>query len=208
MLRLHCWWKRWKSLWKSGGPPRGGTVPRRRRTPPEHISARLHPASSWRRRLETRTTRNLGIPALRSPCHPSTSTGRRRLSGYHDRPPQRRVPGGARGRPTPTQASPSLGSPSWGKSPSPSWGKPASPSAASPIALGMGGVQREYAAMGSKGVLEPDRGLPSDQPGEVHSEFITPVGPADDCREAGDTRAPRVLPGGAGHGHVGHTAAQ
>ena len=92
--------------------------------------------------------------------------------------------------------------------PSPSWGKPASPSAASPIALGMGGVQREYAAMGSKGVLEPDRGLPSDQPGEVHSEFITPVGPADDCREAGDTRAPRVLPGGAGHGHVGHTAAQ
>ena len=139
-----------------GGPPRGGTVPRRRRTPPEHISARLHPASSWRRRLETRTTRNLGIPALRSPCHPSTSTGRRRLSGYRDRPPQRRVPGGTRGRATPTQASPSLGSPNWGKSPSPNWGKPASPSAASPIALGMGGLLREYAAMGTKGVFEPE----------------------------------------------------
>ena len=44
---------------------------------------------------------------------------------------------------------------------------------------------------------------------QLLSTAIRPrVGPADDCREAGDTRAPRVLPGGAGHWHVGHTAAQ
>ena len=109
-----------------GGPrrrrnPRGGTVPRRRRTPPEHISARLHPASSWRRRLETRTTRNFSGGA----------------SGCTARPASRR---GAAVALPPLDPPPTQKSPSWGSAASPSWGSAASPSAASPIAWSMGDV--------------------------------------------------------------------